>query len=381
MLSQHPEPQKPSPSARHVLHRLRHKPAGQSSFEEEVLASRVPPRGREHQHQHQQRSEGERAVSPMGEKTLKRRRRAVGGYEPCGPSASGLGAPHLGARKTTVGRGHWTDEENRILTELCEKWGDGPKNWNEIARHIEGRSPKQCRERWSFNLDPRVKHGPWSKEEDQKLLELQGRFGNQWSRIARIISGRSENAVKTRFKSLRRAQFKVWSPEEDALLAQATDAATFDCDHFHALMPHHTKHAIRRRFDILRVKRLAIEVGIQPCMKPGQNLFEESSPTAVMAATPSADQLPDTPAALPLKVLPGPGFSEIVGQIWTPPGSPVYHGKKLVRRSTSMRIMQEFITPDIDQKRRSWGDKSAYELLQRFDEIVAINRPLSSAAV
>jgi len=326
------------------------------------------------------------SILSMGEKSIKRRRTANGSYEACGGPAQCTEASLLAA-ETKVGRGHWTEEENRILTKLCKECGNGPKNWNEISKHIKGRSAKQCRERWSFNLDPRIKHGPWSQKEDEILLKLQARLGNQWSRIARTITGRSENAVKTRYKSLCRAKLKIWSAKDDALLAQATDA-DFDCDYYHTLMPHHTKHAIKRRWEVLRVKRLALEVGIKPCRKPGQGLFCQkptSTPASALAPQPSMSSRACTnkpelaldlplPAVLPIKCFEVPPQSALRTKACTG-SSP--RGNRLVRRSTSMRIMQEFITPDIEKKRHSFGEKSAFELLERFNELMAVSRPFA----
>ena len=48
----------------------------------------------------------------------------------------------------------------------------GLTKWAVIARimadefQITGRSGKQCRERYHNHLDQRIKHGPWSKQEE-----------------------------------------------------------------------------------------------------------------------------------------------------------------------------------------------------------------------
>ena len=45
---------------------------------------------------------------------------------------------------------------------------------------IKGRKGKQCRERWQNQLDPTVKKGPWSEEEDEILIAAQKKHGNKW---------------------------------------------------------------------------------------------------------------------------------------------------------------------------------------------------------
>lgn len=48
----------------------------------------------------------------------------------------------------------------------------------------------QCRERWLNHLDPNLKKGEWSKEEDAILLDAQAKWGNAWTRIADLLPGR-----------------------------------------------------------------------------------------------------------------------------------------------------------------------------------------------
>lgn len=74
--------------------------------------------------------------------------------------------------------------------------------------------PRPCS--WFLNLDPSIKHGLWSPEEDQLLLDLQSKIGGRWSVIAREIEGRTENSVKSRFHSLQKmkARDRSWAAEE-----------------------------------------------------------------------------------------------------------------------------------------------------------------------
>ena len=45
-------------------------------------------------------------------------------------------------------------------------------------------------------MDPSINRGPYSAEEDKTILDLQAKMGNKWSEIARMMPGRTENAVK-----------------------------------------------------------------------------------------------------------------------------------------------------------------------------------------
>ena len=77
-------------------------------------------------------------------------------------------------------------------------------NWGSLATHVEGRTAKQCRERWCNHLDPSIKRGNWTAEEDRYLLTRQSKLGNKWTKISVTMDGRTENAVKIRWKSLQR---------------------------------------------------------------------------------------------------------------------------------------------------------------------------------
>ncbi|KAM7468560.1 hypothetical protein LguiB_016122 [Lonicera macranthoides] len=94
----------------------------------------------------------------------------------------------------------WSQEEDDILREQIRI--HGTDNWAVIASKFKDKTTRQCRRRWYTYLNSDFKKGGWSPEEDTLLCEAQKIFGNRWTEIAKVVSGRTDNAVKNRFSTL-----------------------------------------------------------------------------------------------------------------------------------------------------------------------------------
>jgi len=89
---------------------------------------------------------------------------------------------HIGLNK-----GAFSEVEDQVIVDMV---GAGVTKWSVIARKLENRVGKQCRERWFNHLDPQLKKTPWTAEEDEQLITSQAKIGNSWTRISLEIPGR-----------------------------------------------------------------------------------------------------------------------------------------------------------------------------------------------
>lgn len=95
--------------------------------------------------------------------------------------------------------GVWTNVEDEILKAAVQKYGIN--QWSRVASLLTKKSAKQAKARWNEWINPTLNKTKWSREEDEKLLNLVKLLPNQWRSIAPIM-GRTATHCVERYQQL-----------------------------------------------------------------------------------------------------------------------------------------------------------------------------------
>lgn len=135
-------------------------------------------------------------------------------------------------------RNAWTAEEDKRLKELLieqylkihklETYDNQQIDIKDIdwflvsSKMPSSRKAKECKKRWVSSLDPYIKKGKWTAEEDELLIKGFKKYGTSWQKIAMDIEGRNEDQCSKRYTEVlnsdTKERLKPWSLDEDLIL-------------------------------------------------------------------------------------------------------------------------------------------------------------------
>jgi hypothetical protein len=107
--------------------------------------------------------------------------------------------------------------------------------WRELAKHIPGRSNKDCRKRWWNSLAGGTVKGAWSPEEDQRLTDAVKKFGTNWPQVAAVVGSRCGDQCSSHWRQVLNPDINYcdWTGDEVSLVADSLNTEKIHTFQFH----------------------------------------------------------------------------------------------------------------------------------------------------
>ncbi|RIA96913.1 hypothetical protein C1645_707567 [Glomus cerebriforme] len=147
---------------------------------------------------------------------------APAGPIPLPPTPQARPRPSRPKYKIKTDKTAWTADEDNLLRLAVQLYGDRSERWTKIAACVPGRTNKMCRKRWFHSLDPNLRKGPWTEEEDDLLRKAVEKHNRVWCKVAESIPGRTDDQCAKRWKECLDPDIDhtEWTDQEDALLIE-----------------------------------------------------------------------------------------------------------------------------------------------------------------
>jgi Myb-like DNA-binding domain len=92
-----------------------------------------------------------------------------------------------------------------------------------VARNVSPHATAaQCQNRWSKSLDPALRRGNWTEEDDDRLRKAVAGYGSSWVQVATAIPGRTNDQCRLRWDEYVNSSTEksTWTEAEDKMLLE-----------------------------------------------------------------------------------------------------------------------------------------------------------------
>lgn len=163
-------------------------------------------------------------------------------------------------------RRKWTKKEDEQLIQSVSLYGD--RDWQQVASVMpEGRTGQQCMSRWTKSINPDIHHGKWTKYEDDRLIAIMNILGNhsdakhsKWALISQLVPNRTDVQCRERWMNKLDPLLNEgsWTKEEDEKLLELVaqyGSSKWSWFAKHPSFVRRTDNQLRRRYRMLTQKK------------------------------------------------------------------------------------------------------------------------------
>jgi len=143
---------------------------------------------------------------------------------------------------------NWTKEEDDLLIEIIKK-SSNKVNWKFVCNFLPNKNPTQCYRRYK-SINPSYKKGRWTEEEDKLLKILLEKYGNSWTLISKIMGSRSSRQIRNRYDENLNPFVKKnkFTENEDRLILQLHNVFHNNWSEYLNYLPNRCVKVIKRRY-------------------------------------------------------------------------------------------------------------------------------------
>ncbi len=155
-------------------------------------------------------------------------------------------------------RSNWTSEQDKLLIQASNSTKN--KKWLFASKLIKEKTPFQCHQRFKL-LNPNLKKGKWTEDEDAKLISLVEIFGKSWNLISKVFKTRSNKQIMNRYEEYLNdaVELRDFGEAEDQTIIQCYAQFGKNWNLYRDVLQNRSSRKIKKRFFLLlRAKRICL---------------------------------------------------------------------------------------------------------------------------